>query len=305
MALTATDYSRRRRASARQRHPPAGCLLLCAACPPSPPRKTALPRASSTARRRRASPRPPPARGTSRSARRRRSRPSPPFPPRGPSLTSACSLACIMRASGGSTHGACRPHFSSTRAVSARMEGGPRACGVAADRWWYCRGGEQCASEPSVRGVARCGRPWQEITFTVTVDRSERSSRCMSAQPVPRVRRIDLIKICLLCYRTRCMECGPGGYVHSNSLPAAGARPPSPRSGVAESPAASRRPRQRRSYLGEVPPATWLCSSNRPSACWRQHLARELREPQATPGGWRLAAASAPTPYNQRWYLRA
>jgi hypothetical protein len=32
-----------------------------------------------------------------------------------------------------------------------------------------------------------------------------------SAQPAAPVRRIDLIKICLLCYRTRCMECGPGG----------------------------------------------------------------------------------------------
>lgn len=41
-----------------------------------------------------------------------------------------------------------------------------------------------------------------------------------SAQPVPRVRRIDLIKICLLCYRTRCMECGPGGLANMVPTPA-------------------------------------------------------------------------------------
>jgi hypothetical protein len=74
------------------------------------------------------------------------------------------------------------------------MEGGPRACGVAADRWWYRRGGEQRASEPSVRCVARCVWTWQEITFTVTVDRSAKELQMhASAQPGPPVRRIDFI----------------------------------------------------------------------------------------------------------------
>eukprot|EP01047_Picozoa_sp_COSAG01_P054830 COSAG01_NODE_6040_length_3883_cov_3.070296_1_plen_68_part_10 len=65
-----------------------------------------------------------------------------------------------MRASGGSTHGACRPHFSSTRAVSARMEGGTRARGVAADRWWYRRGGG--AARLGAFG-AGCGRVCADV----------------------------------------------------------------------------------------------------------------------------------------------
>jgi hypothetical protein len=68
--------------------------------------------------------------------------------------------------------------------VSAHMEGGPRACGVAADRWWYRGGGGgPRASEPSVRGV-RPVRRWCvavaistrnrgcHSSFTVTADRS-------------------------------------------------------------------------------------------------------------------------------------
>jgi hypothetical protein len=72
----------------------------------------------------------------------------------------------VMRASAGSTHGACRPHFSSTRAVSARMEGGPRACGVAADRWWYCGGGSsaprslRCRVWPGVCGRGKLSPAW-------------------------------------------------------------------------------------------------------------------------------------------------
>jgi hypothetical protein len=102
-----------------------------------------------------------------------------------------------MRASGGSTHVACSPHFSSTRAVSARMEGGTRACGVAADRWWYCRGGgEQRAAEHSVRGVVAAGVCRRgKKSFTVTHNRSITKELQMhaSAQPLPRVRRIDFI----------------------------------------------------------------------------------------------------------------
>jgi hypothetical protein len=73
---------------------------------------------------------------------------------------SAYLLACIMRASGGSTHVACKPHFSSTRAVSARMEGGPRACGVAANHWWYRRRGGSSAPRSLRCGVwpGVCGR---------------------------------------------------------------------------------------------------------------------------------------------------
>jgi hypothetical protein len=53
---------------------------------------------------------------------------------------------------------------SSTRAVSACMEGGTRACGIAADRWWYRRGGGSSAPRSLRCGVVWPGvRTWQEI----------------------------------------------------------------------------------------------------------------------------------------------
>eukprot|EP01049_Picozoa_sp_SAG25_P014328 SAG25_NODE_2499_length_1567_cov_4.892371_1_plen_446_part_01 len=90
-----------------------------------------------------------------------------------------------------------------------------RRAGVESPR---CRGGPLVVPQGG-GGAARlgafcagCGRVCGKKSFTVTVDQLAKELQMhASAQPAPPVRRIDLIKICLLCYRTRCMECGPGG----------------------------------------------------------------------------------------------
>jgi hypothetical protein len=76
------------------------------------------------------------------------------------------------------------------------MEGGPRACGVAADRWRYCKGGGavRLGAFGAGCGPAVCGRG--KLAFTgVTVDRSASKGAPDACiwQPAQPVRRIDLI----------------------------------------------------------------------------------------------------------------